>query len=67
MSKQAIAVPRNLQSLQSMPRQMSMTFDLVELQGMNGEQRTSAIKRLADLLIQAAGVAMEKESDDDER
>jgi hypothetical protein len=67
MGKQPNAVPANLQSLQSIPRQMNMTFDPVELQGMNVAQRTSVIDHLASLLMQAAGIAIAKEHNDDER
>lgn len=67
MGKQPNAVPANPQSLQSIPRQMNMTFDTVELQGMNGAQRASVIKHFASLLMQAAGIAIAKEHDDDER
>ncbi|KFX63949.1 hypothetical protein KBK24_0119915 [Burkholderia sp. K24] len=47
--------------------QMSLRFDTAELQGMSAEQRARAITHLANLLLQAAGVAIGKESDDDER
>jgi|GEM_PF-3341703 len=67
MSKQPNAVPVNPKSLQSLPHQMNMTFDTVELQGMTAAQRASAIKQLAILLMQAAGVVLAKEHDDDER
>jgi hypothetical protein len=46
---------------------MSLRFDTAELQGMSAEQRARAITHLANLLLQAAGVAIGKESDDDER
>jgi hypothetical protein len=59
--------PAGLQSPRSMPRQMSMTFDTVELQGMSTAQRAGAIRHLASLLMQAAGIATAKERDDDER
>jgi hypothetical protein len=48
------------------PRQMNMTFDTVELQGMSAAQR-KGVTHLASLLMQAAGVATAKEHDDDER
>jgi hypothetical protein len=67
MGKLPNAVPADLQSPRSIPHQMNMTFDTVELQGMNAAQRASAIKHLATLLMQAAGVARVKERDDDER
>ena len=67
MGKLPNVVPAGLQSLQSMPHQMNMTFDAVELQGMSAAQRTRAIIHLASLLMQAAGVATPKEHNDDER
>jgi hypothetical protein len=67
MSKKPIAVPVSLPPLQSAPHQMNMTFDTVELQVMSPEQRTNTVKRLAGLLIQAAGIVKVKEYDDDER
>ena len=67
MGKVPNAVPAGLRSLQSMPRQMNMTFDTLELQRMNAAQRARAITHLASLLMQAAGVATPKEYSDDER
>ena len=46
---------------------MNLTFDTIELQGMSTAQRTSAIRYLARLLMQAAGIDTLKECDDDER
>jgi hypothetical protein len=57
MGKLPNAVPAGLQSPQSVPRQMNMKFDTVELQGMSAAQRARAITHLASLLMQAAGVA----------
>lgn len=68
MGKVPNAVPAGLRSLQSIPRQMNMTFDTLELQGMNAAQRARAVTHLASLLMQAAaGVATPKEHNDDER
>jgi hypothetical protein len=67
MGKLPNVVPAGLQSLQSIPRQMNMTFDAVELQGMSAAQRARAIIHLASLLMQAAGVATPKEHNDDQR
>ncbi|WP_323123868.1 hypothetical protein, partial [Burkholderia alba] len=53
-------------SSQSIPQQMSMTFDTVELQGMSALQRANAIRYLARLLMQAAGISTPKGHDDDE-
>ena len=47
--------------------QMGLRFDTAELQGMSAAQRARAITHLAKLLLQTAGVAIGKESDDDER
>lgn len=63
MVKLPTAVPAGLQSI---PHQMNMTFDTVELRGMSTEQRTNAVRNLATLLRQAAGIVAAKESDDDE-
>ncbi|GJH37660.1 hypothetical protein CBA19CS91_32905 [Paraburkholderia hospita] len=46
--------------------QMSLRFDTAELQGMSAAQRARAITHLAKLLLQTAGVATGKETDDDE-
>jgi len=46
---------------------MYMTFDTIELQGMSATQRANTVKHLASLLMQAAGIAIAKEYDDDER
>ena len=67
MGKLPNVVPAGLQSLQSIPRQMNMTFDAVEHFEMSAAQRARAIIQLASLLMQAAGVATPKEHNDDER
>lgn len=66
MDKLPTVVPAGLQSPWSVPRQMNMTFDPVELQGMSSAQRMRAMTHLASLLMQAAGVLTAKEHDDDE-
>ena len=48
------------------PRQLSMAFDFGRLRGMSPSERGTALARLASLLLEAAGVAVE-EHDDDER
>lgn len=40
------------------PRQLSIVFDSLRLRGMNTSERTKAIACLANILMQAAGVAM---------
>jgi len=67
MGKVPNAVPAGLRSLRSIPRQMNMTFEALELQGMNAAQRARAITHLASLLMQAAGIATRKEHNDDQR
>ena len=62
MVKLPTAVPAGLQSI---PHQMNMMFDTVELQGMSPVQRSNVIRHLASLLAQAAGVALAKERDDE--
>ena len=66
MEKMPKGVPAQLRSPAVTPRQMTMVFDNAELQGMNAVQRARAISHLASLLIQAAGTATGKESDDGE-
>lgn len=61
------AVPASPRPLQSIPHQINIPFDAVELQGMTTVQRGKAIRSLASLLMQAAGIATAKERDDDER
>jgi hypothetical protein len=48
------------------PRQLSMPFDSGRLWGMSSSERSTALARLASLLLDAAGVAV-GERDDDER
>jgi hypothetical protein len=48
------------------PHQLSMPFDSARLRGMSPSERRAALARLANLLLEAAGVAAE-ERDDDER
>ena len=50
----------------ALPRQLSMPFDSERLRGMSPTERSTAIARLASLLLAAAGVAAE-ERDDDKR
>ncbi len=68
MDKLPNVVPAGPQlSSQPKPRQISMTFDSAELQGMSAIQRANVIRHLASLFAQAAGVAPAKERDDDQR
>jgi hypothetical protein len=48
------------------PRQLSIVFDSIRLRGISASERTKAILCLANLLMQATGVAR-GERDDDER
>ena len=48
------------------PRQLSMALDSVSLRGISPSERRTALARLATLLMEAAGVAVE-ERDNDER
>ncbi|TCW78858.1 hypothetical protein C5O80_31840 [Burkholderia sp. SRS-46] len=66
MGNLANVVPAGQPSSRSMPQQMDLTFDTVELQGMNALQRANAIRHLARLLMQAAGISTAKGRDDDE-
>jgi len=65
MHKPPNVVPADPQLLQPISRQMNMTFDSVELQGMSPVQRSNVIRHLAILLAKAAGVALAKERDDE--
>ncbi|MFX1684443.1 hypothetical protein P5W98_03605 [Paraburkholderia sp. A1BS-2L] len=67
MGKQPNVDPAEPQSSRPMLRQMSMAFDTIELQGISAAQRAITTRHLANLLMHAAGVATEKERDDDER
>jgi hypothetical protein len=60
---------RNLPALplpSTAPRQLSIPFDSGKLRGMSPSERSTALARLASLLLDAAGVAA-RERDDDER
>ena len=46
------------------PRQLSMALDSARLRGMSAVQRGAAVARLANLLMEAAGVAAEERDDD---
>ena len=48
------------------PRQLSMSFDSGRLRGMSPSERSTALARLASLLLEAAGAAA-GERDDDNR
>ena len=48
------------------PRQLSMALDSARLWGMSAVQRAAAVARLADLLMEAAGLVA-GERDDDRR
>jgi hypothetical protein len=53
-------------AVQSSGRQMSLMFEPARGDGMNDVERTEAIARFAQLLMQAAGLVVE-ELDDDRR
>jgi hypothetical protein len=46
------------------PRQLSIPFDAGRLRGMSPSERSTALVRLASLLLEAAGVAAGKHDDD---
>ena len=46
------------------PRQLSMTLDSARLRGMSVVQRAAAVARLANLLMEAAGLVAGKHDDD---
>jgi hypothetical protein len=47
------------------PRQLSMLFDSGRLRGMSLAERGTVLARMARLLLEAAGVATEEQSDDE--
>ena len=46
------------------PRQLSMMLDSVRLRGMSAAERSTAVARLANLLMEAAGLVAGKRDDD---
>src|SRR3712207_5609010 len=46
------------------PRQLSMALDSARLRGMSAVQRAAAVARLANLLMEAAGLVAGKRDDD---
>jgi hypothetical protein len=46
------------------PRQLSMSLDSMELKGMSEAERAAAVSRLAKLMMEAAGVAVEESGHD---
>ena len=47
------------------PRQLSMALDSVKLRGMTSRERGVVLALMARLLLEAAGVVMGEESNDD--
>ena len=50
--------------LPAAPRQLSMSFDAAKLRGMNPTERSTALSRLAVVLLEAANVAVKEDGDD---
>jgi len=48
------------------PRQLSMALDSVRLRGMSPSERRAVLGRLAGLLLEAAGVAVQERDDDEQ-
>ena len=46
------------------PRQLSMALDSVKLRGMSTAERGRAVAQLANLLLEAAGIAAGERADD---
>jgi len=46
-------------------RQLSIPFDSRRLRGMSPSERSTTLARLASLLLEAAGVAVEERHDDE--
>ena len=66
MDRLPSVVPTRVKGLPSIPHQMNMLFDCMELQGMSQTQRARAITHLAKMLINAYSVGTVKEHDDDD-
>jgi len=49
------------------PQQLKLTFDTIALQGMTTLQRREAVLRLANLLAEAAGIQIARESNNGKR
>ena len=47
------------------PRQLSMPFECGTLRGMSRAERSTVVARMARLLLEAAGVAVEEGRDDE--
>jgi hypothetical protein len=47
------------------PRQLSLALDSVKLRGMSTSERRTVLDRLCGLLLEAAGVAVRENSDDE--
>jgi|APFre7841882630_1041343.scaffolds.fasta_scaffold05892_4 hypothetical protein len=48
----------------TVPRQLGIAFDSIQLRGMNPSDRAKALAHLASLLMQAAGVMAEERNND---
>ena len=48
------------------PRQLSMALDSVRLRGMSPSERRAVLARLAGLLLEAAGAAVQERDDDEQ-
>jgi hypothetical protein len=53
--------------LSAAPRQLCIPLDSARLRGMTAAERRISLARLASLLLEAAGVVVAGERDDDER
>jgi hypothetical protein len=58
-------LPASAQSA-TVPRQLSMALDSVRLRGMSSSERRALLARLAGLLMEAAGVAVQEHDDDEQ-
>jgi hypothetical protein len=66
MSSRRLAMRNALQPIVRFkpPRQLGMALDSLELRGLRAAERGAVISRLARLLMEAAGVAIEESGDD---
>jgi hypothetical protein len=56
--------PRKLET--QVPRQLLLTLDSTKLRGLSTEERSSAVRVLAGLLMEAGGLVAGDDSDDDD-
>lgn len=63
-STRSAATQQLLPAPLQLPRQLSIAFETPAITGLNALQRAAAVKALAALLLQAAGVQMPEDDDE---